>query len=252
MFAQTSFTDEAICGRRICASIDPVDFWGYVEADAGVSRVALQIRCQNTGQYWNGTGWSSDSHEFRTKLDQPNGLVSRWHFSFDTRKYSALRSSNLSARNVLLSLIAVDTKNRKTVSKNTKQFSLAFADPNTCIDSWQYDPSEKQLLSVSGRANDIKTIRHVRISLQHPVTREYWNGDRWQKEHIHLDTSVSSLDGDPEYSHQWSLDVPVPPVERILVVAKAFNQSLNFDRTPAINSVILAGYDSRIRTSQAK
>ncbi len=227
---------------RVCGSLDPAKFSGFVESDAGTNSVELEIRCLESGRYWSDAGWSRTRRRLPVTLHQQDGLVSSWTYFLDTHEYAKLANRNLSTRNVGLSVLAHDLKGRKTFSKNAIEFSMAFTDPETTIDSIRYDRSEKRLLTVTGKAKDLEGVVAVRVSLLNEQTKEYWNGNRWTKEYALLDADFSEdrkVNGKPS-SGTWTLNVAFPKVKRFMIIARTYNQTRNHDRTPALKSVLMA------------
>ncbi len=231
---------QATSSSRICGSLEPTKFIGYVESDAGTKSIELEIRCGRSGDYWTAEGWSSERTRIPAVLDQPNGLVSRWSFLLDTRAYAKLPTSDLSAKKVGLSIVATDLRNRETVAKDDVQFSMAFADPETTVGSLQYDRSEKRLLTVSGMATDLNHVKVVRVGVQNSQTKEYWDGKQWGKTFVQHDAEVTETSQDGEKVNCiWTLKMPVPIVTRIMVIARAYNKGNHHDHSPALKSVLM-------------
>jgi arylsulfatase A-like enzyme len=235
-FANTHF-DRDNDSTRICASLMPVTLSGTIESDAGTERVELEFRCQKTGEFWTGSGWSKGRYGFSADLKQPGGLTSDWVFKLDTNKYSTSRHANLAARNIDVSLVAIDSAKRKTEEK-AMSFSLAFADPETTIDSFNVSSEGADRLSVYGRAVDLQRVAAVRVGFQDPTTKLYWNGKRWKKEYCHLEANISAT-GSSQSQTNWSLDIPTPETPRLIIIARAYNRNTLFDHTPALKHAVL-------------
>jgi arylsulfatase A-like enzyme len=227
---------------RVCGSLEPVKFSGFVESDAGTKSVDLEIRCLESGRFWSNEGWSRARRRLPATLHQQDGLVSSWTYFLDTHEYAKLAASNLSPRNVGLSVVAHDLQGRRAFSKNAIEFSMAFADPETTIDTIHYDRSEKKLLTVTGEAKDMKGVVAVRVGLRNERTKEYWNGNQWSKTFAPLNAEFSEdqkANGNTS-SGKWTLKVAFPKVSRFMIIARTYNQSKNHDRTPALKSVLMA------------
>jgi len=237
MFANTHFERDND-STRICASLRPVKISGIIDADAGAKRIELEFRCQETGEFWTGRGWSKGRYGFAAELQQPGGLTSHWTFELDTNKYSTSGRANLAARKVEVALVATDFEQRKT-REQALSFSLAFADPETTIDTFKLGNEKEKMITVSGRAADLKAIQAVRVGFQDPVTREYWDGKAWKKDYCHLEADVRQGSETEQAQSSWTLNIPTPDVPSLIIIARAYNPNTLFDHTPAVKLVAL-------------
>lgn len=238
-FAECHYERE-IDSTRICASLRPVKLFGSVESDSGTKKVELEFYCKKTGKYWSENGWFKRRHRFAADLKQPGGLTSQWSFELDSRSYSSTKNANLGACHVDVSLVATDHKNRQTREK-ALAFTLAFADPDTTIDTTELNDQKKKTLTVSGQASDLESVHSVKVGFQNPVTRKYWDGKTWHNEFCHLDADLNASDSDSDSTQSnWTVNVPVPEATpRLIVIARAYNPNTLFDHSPAMKSVVV-------------
>ena len=216
--------------NRICGSLEPVVFSGFVESDAGTKSVELEIRSSKSDEYWNGDGWSATPFRLKADLRQAGGLISQWEFVLDTHQYARENLVGLSAREASLSVVATDLKGRETILQNEKNYSISFADPETAIDSIEYQRSAERL-TATGTARGLQTVPFVRIGIQHSLTREYWNGTHWDKRFCQLDADVMPEDGGLV---KWKIDIPLPETAQVIMIARAYNEHQSSDHTPAM------------------
>lgn len=218
--------------NRLCGSLKPVDFSGFIESDAGTKSVEVEFQCKETNEYWNGKQWSAIPSRIPATLKQPNGLVSEWKFSLDTNAHVRLSETYPEARETRFSVIATDLKGRQTTSRDIREYTLAFADPETTIDSYNYDVKERRF-TASGTAMGVKKVPFVRVALQHPDTKKFWNGNTWIKKYFHVPAELSQPEETGgEYS--WSLSVPFPDAPSVILIARAYNEVNESDHSPAM------------------
>ena len=225
------FCSEKNRHKRLCGSIEPVVFSGFVESDAGTKSVEMEVKCKRTNEFWNGKDWSAVPSRIPATLDQPNGLVSQWKFSLDTREHFDQFLSIPETRDATFSVIATDLKGRQTISEDVKDFTLAFADPETTIVSYKYDVSADRF-TASGTAVGVKTVPFVRVAMQNPNTKEFWNGSTWSDKYCHMDADLTQPERGGEYL--WSLSVPFPNSPRVILIARAYNEVNESDYSPAV------------------
>ena len=218
--------------KRVCGSLRPVQFSGFVESDAGTKSVEVEIRCLDTGKYWSDAGWSETNSRIAASLLQPGGLISGWSLKLNTNRYARTKDSILAAQNVALSVIACDSKDRCTVVEDALQFSLAFDDPETTVDAIQKDQTNENSLTISGSASDLNSIKTVRVAIQSGQTREYWDGKQWSKTFAYSDAVISSTNKTGELVQcDWNLNVSIPDAPNFIVIARSYDNSRNYDRT---------------------
>ena len=235
----TRYARDKRCSR-VCGSVKPVNFYGYVESDAGSANIEIEIRCRNSGEYWSANGWSSSPSRVPAELRQPEGLISQWNFWLNTRQYAESKSNDLSTRDVTMSVIATDLLGRETVAHDAVEFSMAFQDPDTTVDTMHYDRTDSGLLTVAGKAGDVEQVTKVFIGLQDAETGRYWDGDQWADKYIQHQAVVTQADMSSENAlSEWSFATPLPAVTRLVVIARAYNDQMNHDQTPAIKYVLM-------------
>ena len=229
--------DHDINTDRICGSIEPVEFRGIVESDAGTKAVEVEIQDKHSGKYWSESGWLETPTRLAAILDQPDGLISHWKFQLDTRTYASTEHSDLGARDVTMTLVGTDSKGRKSRMEKAVQFSLAFADPDTTIEAFNYERSETNLLTVSGTAKDVKKVTAVRVALKNAQTKAFWDGKQWNDKFCQLKAElVPDSATQTQNARSWILKVPFSGCSSVIVVARSYNPDKNSDRTPAIES----------------
>lgn len=231
------FCSEKNPHKRICGSIAPVVFSGFIESDAGTKTVEIEFQCKKTNEYWNGKQWSAIPARIPATLKQPNGLVSEWKFSLDTNTHVKLSKSIPETRETKFSVIATDLKGRQTTSRDIKEYTLAFADPETTITSYGYD-AETRHFTASGTAVGVKTVPFVRVALQHPDSKQFWNGSTWSKKYSHMNAKLTLAQTGGDYS--WSLSVPFPSSPSVILIARAYNELNESDHSPAMEICKLA------------
>lgn len=225
---------------RVCASHQPVEFSGLVEADAGVEKVELEIRCVDTGEYWDGDDWSDVRRLVNAELQQPSGLVSQWDYGLDTSQVasgSATESASLLApRNVQLAVVVTDLVGRQT-HQASFGFVLSFLDPETSILAHEESEDGKRL-TILGNASDLRLIKSVQVSLLDPETRSYWNGSQWQEAFCQLPAKLPQDSRDAAKRDSWQLEVSKPSSSELVLVARTYGVK-RYDHSPAIARIEL-------------
>jgi len=223
--------------QRLCPSLTPLEFAGYVESDGGIDKVELELRCKESGNFWTGEGWSRIRHRFDTTLLQPKGLSSEWTFTLDTREYAPKPDADLRARDVRLVLVATDIDNRRH-GKEVLSFKLSFADPETAISSHSQS-DDRKTLTINGTAEDMKAVTAVKVSFEDPVTRRYWTGESWSEDFMHHEAVLDPASEQLQTKRTWQISISKPDVEKLFVIARSYNPSTHFDHTPAIETIEL-------------
>ncbi len=235
--------------KRICGSIRPIKFTGIVEADAGAKKVELEFRCRKTGEYWSDSGWTSSFNRYEANLKQPDGLTSNWTFALDTSDYAQNPHSNIAARDVEMKVIATDLRDRVFVEKSMK-FELSFDDPETTILAHQ-ESEDGKTITIFGSASHLKNVNCVRVGLQNPATKEYWDGEKWTRNFCHHRTADSSHDQSRKKDRNWELTIARPHAQSVILVARAYSPSSHYDHTPALKTIELGIVRPEISVSQS-
>ena len=236
MIAKTSCLQLDV-STRLCGSIKPIEIFGMVEADAGTEKVELEFRSTDSGEYWSENGWTSSPYRWPAKLLQPNGLTSAWTFSLDTNSYAKETDAVLDPRNVQLTSIVTDLQGRQS-SQESLAFEMSFEDPNTSIASHS-ESKDGQRLTIRGNATGLKTLSTVRVGLLDAKTRQYWNGQLWQKEFCYLTAEFDDQESSVPNQRQWQLTTAKPDSSQLLLVARAYGPKRQYDHTPAVETIDL-------------
>jgi hypothetical protein len=224
--------------ERICASLSPAMLSGYIESSSGIEKVEIEIQCSSTGEYWNGMKWAVQPKRILARLDQADGVVSRWTCFLDSREFARQTGINLADRKVRLSVIGTDRQQRESISESTTELQMSFLDPETTVHKVSNDDS----LVVTGEALDLRKINMVRVAIKQSQTGLFWDGTKWGKQFHQFDTTVEPV-AQPKSDvkkYTWTLDTDfAPKAERITLIARAYNRDGVFDFSPAIKSVII-------------
>ena len=140
---------------------------GTAQDNNAVTRNRLLIRNISTGQFWNGSAWTSAWSWF-----EPNGTPNNWTYDI-----------NLTAGDFSAIAWAWDAADNRTTS-STYFFSILDIAEDTeapVVSILPVDPAELTpgTITLSGTAQDNNAVTRNRLLIRNISTGQYWNGSAW-------------------------------------------------------------------------
>ena len=211
----------------VSANFEPLPLSGYVESAAGIQSTELEFVCTRTNEFWDGTGWTEHPTRVSASLDNPNGQLTRWSFSFDNSK-NLTAEVPIPEREVRVSVFARDNSDQESSHTFESLLTMRFDDPESWIDTPENLQDGCRPLRVTGRARDNTQVQRVLLVINDKSTGKFWDGSEWVTDYTTVETDLEP--GALENEVIWSYELTARSTNRVFVGSRAIDDRRNYER----------------------